>query len=61
MKLTDKRTERVAKAICYTAKCHPDFCLMCDPDEKGLGPMACTMVEEFRAEAEAAIKAMKGY
>ena len=60
MTLTDKRTDRVARAICYAAK-YGDYCPICDPDARELGPLACTMVEEFRVEAEAAIKAMKGY
>ena len=60
MKLTDKRLERVARSICYAAK-HDNYCPICDPDDKRLGPMACVMVEEFKVEAEAAIKAMKGY
>lgn len=60
MTLTDKRLERVARAICYASK-YGDYCPICDPDNKRLGPLACTMVEQFRVEAEAAIKAMKGY
>ena len=68
MKLTDKRLDRVdgnskellSRSICYAAK-YGDYCPICDPDDKRLGPMACIMVEEFRVEAEAAIRAMKGY
>lgn len=60
MKLTDKRLDRVARSICYAAK-FGDYCPICDSDDKRLGPMACTMVEEFKVEAEAAIRAMKGY
>ena len=60
MKLTDKRLDKVARSICYAAK-YGDYCPICDPDDKRLGPMACTMVKEFEKEADAAIRAMKGY
>lgn len=60
MRLSDKRTDRVARAICYAAKVG-DCCPVCDIDNRGLGPVACIMSEQFRVEAEAAIRAMKGY
>ena len=62
MNLTDKKVLRVARAICYAAGTeYNSYCAVCDPDNKNLGPMACMMVEQFKYEAEAAIRAMKGY
>lgn len=62
MNLDEKRVLRVARAICYAAGTGNSlYCLFCDPDNKGLGSTACTMVEQFKKEAEAAIKAAKGY
>lgn len=62
MNLNDKKIFRVAQAICYAAGTeYTNNCAVCDPDNKMLGPHACMMVEQFKYEAEAAIKAMKGY
>lgn len=62
MNLNEKRIARVARAICYAAgTSHSDYCPVCDPDQKRLGPSACIMVDQFSKEAEAAIKAAKGF
>ena len=62
MNLNDKKVLRVARAICFAAGTENiNHCAVCDPDNKGLGSSCCMMVEQFKKEAEAAIKAMKGY
>jgi hypothetical protein len=62
MNLTDKKIIRVARAICYAAGTeNSHHCVICDPDNKGLGATQCIMIEQFKREAEAAIKAMKGF
>lgn len=62
MNLIDKKVLRVARAICYAAGTEYNTnCAVCDPDGKMLGPNACTMLEQFKREAEAAIRAAKGY
>ena len=62
MNLIDKKVLRVARAICYAAGTeYTTHCPVCDPDNKMLGPHACMMTDQFKHEAEAAIKAMKGY
>jgi hypothetical protein len=62
MNLSDKKVLRVARAICYAAGTeYNTYCPVCDPNEKMLGPNACIMTEQFKREAEAAIKAVKGY
>jgi hypothetical protein len=62
LNLNDKKILRVAQAICYAAGTeYTNNCAVCDPGAKMLGHYACVMVEQFKREAEAAIKAMKGY
>jgi hypothetical protein len=62
MNLSDKKVLRVARAICYAAGTeYNDHCPVCDPDAKMFGPNACIMIEQFKREAEAAIKAVKGF
>lgn len=62
MNLNDKKVLRVARAICYAAGTENfSYCVVCDPDDKGLGSTNCIMVEKFKREAEAALKAAKGY
>ena len=62
MNLNDKKILRVAQAICHAAGTeYTNNCAVCDPDAKMLGHYACVMVDQFKREAEAAIKAMKGY
>lgn len=62
MNLNDKKVLRVARAICYAAGTeYTNNCAVCDPDAKMLGAHACIMTDQFKNEAEAAIRAMKGY
>jgi hypothetical protein len=58
--MTDRKVERVARAICAVAgmEHNPDQCRICEgKDWKG---SRCTLWPQFAAEAQAAIRAMKG-
>lgn len=54
-----RKTERVARAICNAARMEhqPDKCPICG----GTNGSVCVMWEKFTGEADAAMKAMKGF
>jgi hypothetical protein len=58
----NRKLERVARAICFAAGTEfNNCCVVCDPDRKHTGSANCQMVDQFKREAEAAIKATKGF
>lgn len=60
--INDRKLERVARAICFAAGTEfNDCCSICDQDRKHTGSTNCQMVDQFKREAEAAIKALKGF
>jgi hypothetical protein len=61
----ERKINRVALAICYAAgqEHNPDHCSVCEdfntPD-KGPNPNRCQLIQQFRREAIAALRAVKG-